>query len=335
MEELFQHVQAFDANRDGFIDGAEMKLYLVAVDAWDSEAVYTDANWPKAWPAICKMMQADSTKGLPLQIFKMYHEKYRRGKLAHDLRQLEKHQSWVKLFDHVLAFDDNADGFIDAAEMKAYLTAVGAWGSETVYTDANWPRAWPAIVKMLGGGGDWGLAIGHFKAYHEKYRPGKLESDLEQLETAGAAFSQEGQALAAGQGGAPAGQEVVDVLADAGLTAEGATAAAAKIQDSQGAQVASPNDESVIDVLADMGLSEEEATAAAAKLQAMQRGKLARRELSAAQAASPAPAPKPSPELDQPKAKPVDADRSGLISPPMSLPATPSPDAKRAAMPNR
>jgi uncharacterized protein YjiS (DUF1127 family) len=36
------------------------------------------------------------------------------------------------------------------------------------------------------------------------------------------------------------------------------------------------------DVLADMGLSEEEAAAAAAKLQAMQRGKLARRELSAA-----------------------------------------------------
>ena len=35
-------------------------------------------------------------------------------------------------------------------------------------------------------------------------------------------------------------------------------------------------------VLADMGLSEEEAAAAAAKLQAMQRGKLARRELSAA-----------------------------------------------------
>ena len=110
MEELFQHVQAFDANRDGFIDGAEMKLYLVAVDAWDSEAVYTDANWPKAWPAICKMMQADSTKGLPLQIFKMYHEKYRRGKLAHDLNR---------------------------------LSSGGSGPAEPLYTDAGWPSAWP------------------------------------------------------------------------------------------------------------------------------------------------------------------------------------------------
>jgi hypothetical protein len=29
--------QAFDANRDGFIDAAEMKLFLIAVGAWGSE----------------------------------------------------------------------------------------------------------------------------------------------------------------------------------------------------------------------------------------------------------------------------------------------------------
>ena len=31
------------------------------------------------------------------------------------------------LFEHVLAFDENDDGFIDGAEMKRYLAAVGAW----------------------------------------------------------------------------------------------------------------------------------------------------------------------------------------------------------------
>jgi hypothetical protein len=88
MEELFQHVQAFDANHDGYIDVAEMKLFLIAVGAWETEAVYMDDKWPRAWPGICQMMQADSTKGLPLGSFTMYHEKYRKGKLAHDLNQL-------------------------------------------------------------------------------------------------------------------------------------------------------------------------------------------------------------------------------------------------------
>ena len=88
MEELFQYVQAFDANRDGYIDEAEMKLYLVAVGAWETEDVYTDTKWPRAWPGICTIMTAGSTKGLPLESFKLYHEKYRKGKLAHDLNQL-------------------------------------------------------------------------------------------------------------------------------------------------------------------------------------------------------------------------------------------------------
>ena len=61
-----------------------------------SEPVYTDEKWPRAWPGICTMMEADGVQGrmpdgaqgLPLSSFKLYHEKYRRGKLAHDLNQL-------------------------------------------------------------------------------------------------------------------------------------------------------------------------------------------------------------------------------------------------------
>ena len=65
-----------------------MKLYLVAVGAWGLEPVYSDEQWPRAWPGICTMMQADAAQGLPLSSFKMYHEKYRRGRLARDLDQL-------------------------------------------------------------------------------------------------------------------------------------------------------------------------------------------------------------------------------------------------------
>jgi hypothetical protein len=97
MEQLFQIVQVtFDANHDEVMDAEEMKLYLVAVGAWGSEPVYTDEKWPRAWPGICSLMEADGAQGkmpdgaqgLPLSSFKLYHEKYRRGKLAHDLNQL-------------------------------------------------------------------------------------------------------------------------------------------------------------------------------------------------------------------------------------------------------
>jgi hypothetical protein len=97
MEQLFQIVQStFDANHDEVMDAEEMKLYLVAVGAWGSEPVYTDEKWPRAWPGICSLMEVDGAQGkmvdgaqgLPLSSFKMYHEKYRRGKLAHDLNQL-------------------------------------------------------------------------------------------------------------------------------------------------------------------------------------------------------------------------------------------------------
>jgi hypothetical protein len=79
MEALFQHVLAFDENDDGFIDEVEMKLYLVAVGAWASEDVYSDTKWPRSWPGICTILQADAKQGLPLESFKMFHEKYRRG----------------------------------------------------------------------------------------------------------------------------------------------------------------------------------------------------------------------------------------------------------------
>ena len=55
-----------------------------------------------------------------------------------------------QLFGYVLAFDVNADGYIDAAELKMFLEAVGGWGSESAYTDENWEVAWPSICKMLG-----------------------------------------------------------------------------------------------------------------------------------------------------------------------------------------
>jgi hypothetical protein len=68
---LFAHVQAFDANADGFIDAAELKRFLVAVGAWESETVYTDAAWTQSWPAICQILGADAAEGLPLASFQV------------------------------------------------------------------------------------------------------------------------------------------------------------------------------------------------------------------------------------------------------------------------
>ena len=40
-------------------------------------------------PAICGILGEDWLQGLPVDAFKRYHERYRRGKLASDLEQLD------------------------------------------------------------------------------------------------------------------------------------------------------------------------------------------------------------------------------------------------------
>jgi hypothetical protein len=80
LDQLFEYIQEFDADKNGFIDHAEMKIYLEAVGAWGTEPVYTDAGWQASWPKICRMLDADGSQGLPVASFKKFHTaRARRG----------------------------------------------------------------------------------------------------------------------------------------------------------------------------------------------------------------------------------------------------------------
>ena len=55
-----------------------------------------------------------------------------------------------ELFQQVVAFDLDGSGYIDQAEFKAYLQAVGEWRTDALYTDAEWEASWPSMCEQLG-----------------------------------------------------------------------------------------------------------------------------------------------------------------------------------------
>ena len=211
---LFESVLDFDVNRDGFIARDEMKTYLKAIGEWESEPLYTDAEWPVSWPIFLDMLGVtDVEQGLPFDSFVRYHEKYRgSGKLVSDLHRVSATQAAIaeaetaaatkiqarhrgrasqkqltsKLFESVQEFDVNKNGFIAHDEMKTYLKVVGKWESEPMYTDAEWPVSWPFICELLGVTDvEQGMPFDSFLKYHEKYRgSGKLVSDLHRVSAA-------------------------------------------------------------------------------------------------------------------------------------------------------
>ena len=82
-------MQEFDADKNGFIDQSEMTAYLQAVGIWETEALYTETEWPESWPLLCELLGApDVEKGLPLDSFLQYHDKYRGGQVLSDLHRV-------------------------------------------------------------------------------------------------------------------------------------------------------------------------------------------------------------------------------------------------------
>jgi hypothetical protein len=64
---LFDALQKFDVDQNGFIDAGEFKMYLQAVGAWNSEPAFTDERWARSFPRICQMLgAADPTRGMSL-----------------------------------------------------------------------------------------------------------------------------------------------------------------------------------------------------------------------------------------------------------------------------
>jgi Ca2+-binding EF-hand superfamily protein len=67
--------------------------------------------------------------------------------------EVEDTEAFDELFRFVKAFDSDSDGCISAAEMREYLVAVGAWGTEPIYAEPAWSDAWPSVCTMLGAAG--------------------------------------------------------------------------------------------------------------------------------------------------------------------------------------
>ena len=59
---------------------------------------------------------------------------------------VEKRKSLSKqIFDQMMSFDADSNGFIDATEFKAYLKAVGQWGTDELYSEDHWADSWPTV----------------------------------------------------------------------------------------------------------------------------------------------------------------------------------------------
>jgi hypothetical protein len=88
-QQLFDKLQSFDVNHNGFIDSEEFKKYLQAVGAWNTEPAFTDERWDSSFPAMCRLLGAiDLKQGMSLAEFTRYHETYRRGQVEEDFDKL-------------------------------------------------------------------------------------------------------------------------------------------------------------------------------------------------------------------------------------------------------
>eukprot|EP01052_Picozoa_sp_SAG31_P001015 SAG31_NODE_32_length_32319_cov_28.042681_25_plen_1800_part_00 len=92
LQQLFERLQEFDADKNGFVDSFEMKAYLKVVGLWDSEKPFTDAEWSRSWPLICELVGAnDVEQGLSMECFSQYHKRYRGSQtLMFDLREMSR-----------------------------------------------------------------------------------------------------------------------------------------------------------------------------------------------------------------------------------------------------
>jgi Ca2+-binding EF-hand superfamily protein len=167
-DELFDKLATFDLNGNGYIDAAELRNYLEQLGLWGSESAYSDEEWPHAFPALCEMLGApDPATGLDMEAFSQFHCWY-----------LTNHESllppgWQEerktLFNKLAAVDDDGNGYIDAAELRNYLEQLGLWGSESAYSDEEWPLAFPALCAMLGAQPEKGLDHEAFSRFHGHY----------------------------------------------------------------------------------------------------------------------------------------------------------------------
>ena len=87
---IFAQILAYDADNNGYIDADEMKIFLKATNQWDTDELYSDAEWENGWPDVCEILGvADAALGMPVEAFVRYAERYRSEMLESDLSALE------------------------------------------------------------------------------------------------------------------------------------------------------------------------------------------------------------------------------------------------------
>jgi hypothetical protein len=87
--QIFKEVQAFDIDSNGFIDRDEFKAYLEIVGEWDTDDLYTDEVWASSWLTVCELLSVpEPAKGIPIDSFIKYTERYRRDRLNADIAAL-------------------------------------------------------------------------------------------------------------------------------------------------------------------------------------------------------------------------------------------------------
>ena len=76
-------------------------------------------------------------------------------------------------------FDTKREGRLDKAAYQRYLRGIGAWGTESRYTDAGWNAEWPKQCGCCGGSKlDTGVTREGFKALYIEHRATNAATDL-------------------------------------------------------------------------------------------------------------------------------------------------------------
>jgi tetratricopeptide (TPR) repeat protein len=114
-----------------------------------------------------------------LEVASRMIQRVNRGRVARLRVAVQRKELSAAIYQHVLSFDLNGNGFVDKHEFKAYLKAVGEWGTDPLYQEMEWIQSWPLVCDLLGVADiSKGLDMNAFFRYSERYRKELLRSDL-------------------------------------------------------------------------------------------------------------------------------------------------------------
>ena len=86
---IFSKILAYDEDQNSSLDSREFRKYLQATGDWGTDELYTDENWEENWPIVCMLqgvpLEEAQSRGMGIEYFFRYTERYRRHLLHSDL----------------------------------------------------------------------------------------------------------------------------------------------------------------------------------------------------------------------------------------------------------